>query len=86
LIKSPNDSIHVHPWPDYCEELTLDEKVELVLQVNGKIISKRQAPRGLDHGACEELALSDEKMLNKINGQLVRKIVVVPDKLVNVVL
>ncbi len=85
LIKSKNDSIHTQTWPSYDESLTLDEQIELVLQVNGKVVSKKQVSRGLERKVAEEMALSDQKILHKINGQLVRKIVVVADKLVNVV-
>lgn len=78
-------SIHVTQWPGYVEALTIDNQVELVLQVNGKIVNKVSAPRGLARPQAEELALKDEKMLVKISGQPVRKVIVVPDKLVNVV-
>jgi leucyl-tRNA synthetase len=78
-------SIHVTAWPTHREDLTIDDEIELVLQVNGKIVSKMTAPRGMDKKKAEELALNDAKMLGKIDGQPVRKIIVVPDKLVNVV-
>ncbi len=79
------DSIHLARWPLYVEALTIDDEIELVLQVNGKIVSKVAAPRGLAGAAAEELALNDARIQGKINGQSVRKVVVVPDKLVNVV-
>ncbi|HEY9713014.1 MAG TPA: class I tRNA ligase family protein, partial [Chroococcales cyanobacterium] len=78
-------SIHVAAWPKFDDALTIDNEIELVLQVNGKIVNKVTAPRGLAKPQAEELALKDEKMANKINGQSVRKVIVVPDKLVNVV-
>jgi leucyl-tRNA synthetase len=79
-------SIHIHSWPSYHEELTLDEEIELVLQVNGKIVNKKFVPRGIERTAAEEIALKDDKILIKINGQPVRKVIVVQDKLVNVVI
>jgi leucyl-tRNA synthetase len=79
------ESIHVAQWPTYLDELTVDNEIELVLQVNGKIISKVVAPRGLTKSQAEELALTDAKMQGKIDGQPVRKVIVVPDKLVNIV-
>jgi leucyl-tRNA synthetase len=79
-------SIHVHSWPSYHEELTLDETIELVLQVNGKIVSKKFVPRGIERTVAEEIALKDDKILIKIDGKPVRKVIVVPDKLVNVVI
>jgi leucyl-tRNA synthetase len=78
-------SIHVSKWPSYDDALTIDDEIELVLQVNGKIVSKVTAPRGLAKPAAEEIALKDGKIMSKIGGQSVRKVIVVPDKLVNVV-
>lgn len=79
------DSIHTHSWPTYVNQLTIADEIELVLQVNGKLVSKVQAPRGLSDPQAQELALSDAKMQKKIDGQSVRKVIVVRDRLVNVV-
>ena len=79
------DSIHIHPWPSYILKLTIADEIELVLQVNGKLVSKVLAPRGLSDPQAQELAMSDQKMQKKIEGQSVRKVIVVPDRLVNVV-
>ncbi len=79
-------SIHIAAWPKYDDLLTIDNEIELVFQVNGKIISKVTAPRGLEKSRAEELALGDGKVKNKISGQAVRKVIVVQDKLVNVVI
>ena len=78
-------SIHEMAWPEFDERLTVDDEVELVLQVNGKIVNKVACPRGMEKQKVEELALQDDKVKTKINGNAVRKVVVVPDKLVNVV-
>jgi len=86
FAKSESDSIHTHTWPEYLESLTLDDEIELVLQVNGKIVSKLTVPRGIAASEAEALALADEKMLHKINAHTVRKVIVVKDKLVNVVI
>jgi len=79
-------SIHITAWPSYCEELTIDNQIELVFQVNGKVVSKAIAERGLPDGQAEKLALDDGKIRSKIEGRPLRKIIVVPDKLVNVVI
>ena len=55
------------------------------MQVNGKILNKVAARRGLSKPEAEEIALKDNKVKSKINGSAVRKVIVVPDKLVNVV-
>lgn len=86
FAKSEKESIHVEPWPSYQQDLTLDEEIELVLQVNGKIVNKKFVPRGIERSAAEAIALKDDKILIKIDGQPVRKVIVVQDKLVNVVI
>lgn len=79
-------SIHVTAWPKYLEELTIDSEIELVFQVNGKVVSKAQTQRGINKTDAEKLALDDSKIKAKIDGQTVRKVIFVPDKLVNVVI
>lgn len=85
FAKNENDSIHETKWPTYVRELTVSDTVELVLQINGKIVNKVDAPRSLAQKDAESLALADEKMQQKIGGRSVRKVIVVPDRLVNVV-
>ncbi|MDR3613035.1 MAG: leucine--tRNA ligase [Candidatus Obscuribacterales bacterium] len=79
-------SIHVTMWPGFDDSLTIDNQIELVLQVNGKITNKVIVSRGMTKQAAEDLALADDKIKAKIGQQAVRKIIVVPDKLVNVVI
>jgi len=86
LAKQSGQSIHTAAWPAFDDALTIDDQVELVLQVNGKIVSKVAAPRGLPKPEAEQIALKDEKVQGKINGHQVQKVIVVPDKLVNVVI
>ncbi len=81
-----NDSIHTHAWPTYDQKLTIDNLIELVFQVNGRIVDKQIVERGLDKAAAEALALSNPKVRAKIDGQPIKKIIVVQDKLVNVVI
>jgi leucyl-tRNA synthetase len=85
FARSLQESIHIHAWPGYDEALTVDDEIELVLQVNGKIISKVAARRGLTRDEAEAIALGEEKVRLKMNGSGPRKVIVVPDKLVNVV-
>lgn len=85
LAKAAGTSIHVAAWPQFEEALTLDDEIELVLQFNGKVVSKARVPRGLAKPQAEELALKDSKIQAKIDGQPIKKVIVVPDKLVNVV-
>ncbi|HEY9733790.1 MAG TPA: leucine--tRNA ligase [Drouetiella sp.] len=78
--------IHMTKWPTFDETLTFDNQIELVLQVNGKIVNKVSAPRGLGKPQAEELAMGDNKIRTRIGTQTIRKVIVVPDKLVNVVI
>lgn len=78
-------SVHESSWPEYVDSLTIDDQIELVLQVNGKIVNKVQAPRGLDRPSAEQMALSDERIKQRLDGKAVRKVIVVPDRLVNIV-
>lgn len=86
MTKSDNDSIHIYPWPKFVDALTIADEIELVLQVNGKIVNKLMVSRGLPKDKIEELALSDDKVRARLNGSTVQKIIVVPNKLVNLVI
>jgi len=55
------------------------------VQVNGKLRDTLHAPRGLDRAAAEALALSSEKVQRQLAGSAPRKVIVVPDRLVNIV-
>ena len=72
-------------WPKFDSTLLVDEEVTLAVQVNGKLRDTLNAPRGLDRGAAEALALASEKVQRQLNGASPRKIIVVPDRLVNIV-
>jgi leucyl-tRNA synthetase len=61
------------------------ETVEVVVQVNGKVRSRQRVPRGTGEDRLKELALSDPRIHSWTAGKGVRKVVVIPDKLVNIV-
>lgn len=83
--KNADDTIHLANWPQYVDQLTIANEIELVLQVNGKIINKVPANRGLPEDEVKQIALADEKVQQKIKDTVVRKIIVVADRLVNIV-
>jgi len=85
-VEDLQKSIHVAAWPVFDEALTIDDEVELVLQVNGKIVNKLATQRGTSKDKLEALAMADEKVQAKLNGASTKRIIVVPDKLVNVVI
>ena len=73
------------PWPAVDESALSRASYELVLQVNGKLRGRLQAPSDASREALEALALADENVQRFIEGKPVRKVIVVPGKLVNVV-
>jgi leucyl-tRNA synthetase len=72
-------------WPTFDPALLVDEQVTLAVQVNGKLRDTLTAPRGLDRAAAEELALGSDKVQRQLAGATPRKVIVVPDRLVNIV-
>jgi leucyl-tRNA synthetase len=73
------------PWPEFDAALMIDDQVTLAVQVNGKLRDTLMAPRGLDRSAAEALALASEKVQRQLDGAAPRKVIVVPDRLVNIV-
>jgi len=74
------------PWPDFKEELTAKDEIEVVFQINGKIRSKRNVPADITKEEMEKVALEDDRIKEMISGKTVRKVIVVPGKLVNIVI
>ena len=72
-------------WPDYDESKCVDESVEIVVQVNGKIKAKLNIPVDADKDAVLDLAKNDENVKKAIDGTKIIKEIVVPKKLVNLV-
>ncbi len=72
-------------WPSFDPAMLVDQEVTLAIQVNGKLRDTIVAERGLDRSATEALALSSEKIQRLLEGAVPRKVVVVPDRLVNIV-
>jgi leucyl-tRNA synthetase len=73
------------PWPDHDERLLIEDEIEIVLQVNGKLRDKITVALDATDATLEAAALANKKVQNAVGGQTIRKIVVVPKKLVNVV-
>jgi leucyl-tRNA synthetase len=73
------------PWPRFDPALLVEDQVTLAVQVNGKLRDTLSAPRGLDRAAAEALALASDKVRRQLGGTAPRKVIVVPDRLVNIV-
>jgi leucyl-tRNA synthetase len=72
-------------WPVYDESALERDSIELVVQVNGKLRSKIHVPVDADNDAIENIALNDERIQINIKDKTVRKVIVVPGRLVNLV-
>jgi leucyl-tRNA synthetase len=72
-------------WPEWIEALTAEELVEIVFQVNGKIRARENMPPGTADTKLREKALAHEKIKEILAGKEIRKVIVVPNKLVNIV-
>ena len=73
------------PWPVYDPALAADDEVVLPIQVNGKRRAEIRVARGLEPSQVEALVLADETVKAKLEGQAIRKVVVVKDRIVNLV-
>ncbi|MBO0471281.1 leucine--tRNA ligase [Enterococcus sp. DIV0242_7C1] len=84
-ILGNEESLTNAPWPTYDEAALVEDEVEVVFQVNGKVRAKLNVPRGMSKEELEEKALAAEEIQSFIEGKTVRKVIVVPEKLVNIV-
>ncbi|AIW40860.1 MULTISPECIES: leucine--tRNA ligase [Paenibacillus] len=80
-----NDSITYAAWPAYDEAWTVDAEVEIVVQVNGKIVQRATIAKDLDAKAMEAFAVSLDNVQQALAGKTIRKVIAVPGKLVNIV-
>lgn len=84
-ILGHKDTITYMAWPDYDESKLVEDKVEVVVQVNGKLRQKLSVAADISKDDLEKLALADEKIQNVTADKTIRKVIVVPGKLVNIV-
>ena len=81
----PTIPLPYQPWPVCDADLLVEDTLELPVQVNGKLRDKISIPRETSKADTENAALNSPKVQSFIAGKTVRKIIVVPDKLVNIV-
>ncbi|MDF1657632.1 MAG: leucine--tRNA ligase [Verrucomicrobiales bacterium] len=79
------DELAGQTWPEFNEDCLIEDEIEIVLQVNGKVRDKIMIPNEASKEEVEALAMESEKVQSFIEGQTVRKVVVVPGRLVNIV-
>src|SRR5262249_23159656 len=80
-----NHTLAHEPWPTYDPALLKDDEVEIPVQVNGKLRGKVVVPADADGAQIESTARGEERIAALLKGKTVRKLVVVPGKLVNFV-
>ncbi|AMM90072.1 leucyl-tRNA synthetase [Bacillus pumilus] len=78
-------SISYEAWPQYDESKLVDDEVEIVVQLNGKVKAKLTVPADATKEQLEELAKNDARIKEQLEGKTIRKVIAVPGKLVNIV-
>jgi leucyl-tRNA synthetase len=73
------------PWPEADPALLVEDEVTIAVQHKGKLRDTLTAPKGAPREQLEALALASEKVQRSLDGAEVRKVIVVPDRLVNIV-
>jgi leucyl-tRNA synthetase len=73
------------PWPEHDPALLVSDSVTVVVQINGKKRAELSLAKGMDKSAVEQACLADENVIRSLSDKTVRKVIVVPDKLVNIV-
>jgi leucyl-tRNA synthetase len=72
-------------WPEHDESMLTDDEIELPVQIMGKVRGKVSVPADADQKTVEDIALADDRVREQIAGKTVRKVIVVPGKIVNIV-
>ena len=72
-------------WPKFEENLTLDTKIDIAVQVNGKLRGKIEVTRGSSEQLLKELALNLDNVKKQIENKEIRRIIIVPNRIINVV-
>ena len=74
------------PWPTYDEALVLDDEIKIAVQVNGKLRGEIKVSRESSEETMKTLALNLDNVKKQIGGREIRRIIVVPNRIVNVVI
>jgi leucyl-tRNA synthetase len=77
--------IHNQKWPEYDEDKTIDDEVEIVIQVNGKIRAKIMISSDMSKQEMESLVDTEDAIIEVLEGKKPKKIIAVPKRLINIV-
>lgn len=80
-----SDTITYQPWPTYDPQALVEDEVEMIVQVNGKVRAKIKLAKDTDRQAAQEAALANEHVQKFTDGKEIKKVIVVPNKIVNIV-
>ncbi|MCH2151806.1 MAG: leucine--tRNA ligase [Phycisphaerales bacterium] len=78
-------SVAQAPWPDFDPAMLVDDMIELPVQVKGKVRSKISVAADADEATVQEIAMADERIAPLLEGETVRKVIVVPGRIVNII-
>ena len=84
-ITGSTEGISYVTWPTFDEEKLVSDEIEVVFQINGKVRGKAQTARSISKDDLEKIALENKNIQEHLEGLTVRKVIVVPGKLVNIV-
>ncbi len=80
-----SDTITYQPWPTYDPKALVEDEVEMIVQVNGKVRAKIKMAKDTDRDETQQLALANEHVKKFTDGKDIKKVIVVPNKIVNIV-
>ncbi len=80
-----SEFISLSPWPDIFESLLVDDMVEIPIQINGKVRAKIDLPTNLSKDEVEAAVLSLNEVKKHIDGREIKRVIIVPNRIINVV-
>ena len=84
-VNGVDSSLAYQPWPSHNDEYLVESSIEMAVQVNGKVRDRIQIPADIDEAAIKRLALDSGNVKRHTDGKSVKKVIVIPGKLVNIV-
>ena len=80
-----SDTIAYQPWPEYDPQALVENTVEMIVQVNGKVRAKVKMAKDTDREEAQKIALANEHVQKFTEGKDIKKVIAVPNKIVNIV-
>ena len=84
-VNGGDSTLAYQPWPGHNEEYLVESSIEMAVQVNGKVRDRIQIPADIDEATIKQLALDSGNVKRHTDGKSVKKVIVIPGKLVNIV-